>query len=100
MHLPQFDSLGRRISNPVAWELILPAAVGALRPFCYAVPERSRRAGRRFAQEPRSRTIRTRQCRFPTINHAIVTFMVVEESPALRLFWRRETALPCPLPLL
>jgi len=40
-------------------------------------------------------TIRTWQCRFPTINPAIVKSIASERN---RLFWSRETALPCPPP--
>jgi hypothetical protein len=42
----------------------------------------------------------TKRCRFPKINPAMVTSLIEcdrpEPSPVLRLFWSRETALPCP----
>ncbi len=72
MHLPQFDNLGRRILNPVTWELILS------------------QSGHGSAVS------------LQLINRAIVTSVALagDSSPVLRFFWGRETALPCPPPLL
>ena len=39
-------------------------------------------------------TVRTRQCRVPTINAC--DGYISHQGLMIRLFWGRETALPCP----